>query len=475
MRSDPRIKVLIAEDEPQLGSMLERFLASKGHDVTTRTDGRAALDALKAESFDVALLDIVMPEIDGLEVLRQLREESSPPEVIIITGNGTVETAISAMKLGAYDYLAKPYRMAEIEVLVRRAWEKRQLARENTLLHKRLSRVDDAAEIRTSYAPMLAVLALVERVAKSDSAVLIQGESGTGKELVAKSLHRMSHRAAGPMVDINCAAIPDASLESELFGHEKGAFPGAASRKLGMFELATGGTIFMDQIGELDTRLQGKLLRALDQGTFYRVGGTQKVQTDVRVVAATNEDLARRVEQSTFRDDLYYRINTISVTLPPLRDRVVDIPLLAEHFLRHYGGSTTPKLTPEAVTALQAYSWPGNVRELRNVMERLTLLSSDGVIRAADLPLPAQAPARGAGARADESLADDVRSTESLPSLEQLERRHIESVLRRVAWHQGRAADILGISPKTLYRKMREYGFRRPADASLADLPDARR
>ncbi|MEP6692416.1 MAG: sigma-54 dependent transcriptional regulator [Gemmatimonadaceae bacterium] len=467
MRADsPRIKVLVAEDEPHLGAILEKFLAGKGYDVTTRMDGRAALDALKAESFDVALLDIVMPEMDGLEVLRQVREESSPPEVIIITGNGTVETAISAMKLGAYDYLAKPYRMAEIDVLVQRAWEKRQLSKENTLLQTRLSRLDDNPQILTQYAPMQAVMSLIERVAKSDSAVLIQGESGTGKELAARALHRLSYRSAGPLVDINCAAIPETSLESELFGHERGAFPGAGARKLGLFELAAGGTVFMDQIGQLDSRVQGKLLRALDQGTFYRVGGTQKVQTDVRIVAATNEDLAARVEAGTFRGDLYYRINTISITLPPLRDRAVDIPLLAGYFLRQYGGAHVAIMTPEAMSVLQSYSWPGNVRELRNVIERVTLLVPGGVIRGADLPLARATPPKAAPA---------LRADEPIPSLEQIERKHIESVLRRVAWHQGRAADILGISPKTLYRKIREYGFRRPAETVLAEPPDARR
>ena len=449
MRGDAQIKVLIAEDEANLGALLEKFLVGRGHEVRTFTDGRSALDALRAESFDVALLDIVMPELDGLEVLRQVREDVSPPEVIIITGNGTIETAISAMKLGAYDYLSKPYRMAEIEVLVRRAWEKRQLSLENTLLQSRLARADAVPEVVTQYAPMQAVLALVERVAKSDSAVLVSGESGTGKELVAHALHRLSHRAAGPLVDLNCAAIPDDFLESELFGHERGAFPGAVTRKLGLFELASGGTIFMDEIGALDQRLQGKLLRALELGSFYRVGGTQKVHTDLRVVAASNQDLAQRVADGTFRSDLYYRINTISITLPPLRDRTVDVPLLANHFLSQFGGPTAPALAPDALEAMEAYQWPGNVRELRNVMERAVLLAANGVVRASDLPL-------GGGA------APGGRPGEPMGPLDDVERRHIERVLVHVNWHQGKAAEILGISPKTLYRKIREYGFHRP-------------
>ncbi len=466
--TDPRIRVLIAEDETHLGVLLERFLAARGCEVSLFGDGASALAALKAESFDVALLDIVMPELDGLEVLRQVREEVAPPEVIIITGNGTIETAISAMKMGAYDYLAKPYRMAEIEVLVRRAWEKRRLAQENALLHSRLSRLQESEEIVTSYAPMQAVLSLVDRVARSDSPVLVTGESGTGKELIARRLHRLSHRADGPMVDLNCAAIPEQLLESELFGYERGAFPGAHNRKLGLLELASGGTLLLDEIGELEMRLQGKLLRAIEQGSFFRLGGTQKVQVDVRIVAASKDELPARVQEGTFRDDLLYRINTISITLPPLRERIVDIQPLAEHFLRRLAGSNAPKLTGEAVEALQAYSWPGNVRELRNVMERAVLMHGDGPIRAADLPLS--------------RLAGGVAAAPADPplSLDQMERRHIESVLRRFNWHQGRAADVLGISAKTLYRKMREYNLRRPTDSSrrsgkrTEEVPEAR-
>ncbi len=454
MRDQPRIKVLIAEDEPHLGTILESFLTGRGYQVTTRRDGRAALEALRAESYDVALLDIVMPEMDGLEVLRHVREEPSPPEVIIITGNGTIETAITAIKLGAYDYLAKPYRMAEIDVLVRRAWEKRQLSKENALLQSRLSRVDAVPEVLTQYAPMQAVLSLVERVAKSDSPVLVSGESGTGKELIARALHRLSGRGSNALVDINCAAIAENLLESELFGHEKGAFTGALSRKIGLFEMAAGGTMFMDEIGELDPKLQGKLLRALELGTFFRVGGTQKVEVSVRIVAATNRDMVRAVNEGGFRSDLYYRINTIGITLPPLRERVVDIPLLVAHFLTQYGGSAPPKITEEAMEALQRYRWPGNIRELRNVIERAVLLANGGVIHAHDLPLQAVGPG---------SIGPNGRSASEV-SLAELERRHIEAVLVQTNWHQGRAATVLGISSKTLYRKIREYGFKRPGE-----------
>jgi DNA-binding NtrC family response regulator len=449
--SEAKIKVLVAEDEVQLGQILSTFLGGRGCAVRTVTDGRAALEALRSEAYDVALLDIVMPELDGLEVLKQVRTEADPPEVIIITGNGTIETAISAMKLGAYDYMAKPYRMAEIDVLVRRAWEKRRLARENVLLQSQLQRAGGATEIDTQYAPLQAVLELIARVAPSDSAVLITGESGTGKEIVAHMLHRLSGRP-GPFVDVGCAALSEGMLESELFGHERGAFPGAEERKLGLMELAAGGTLFLDGIAELSPKLQGKLLRALDQLSFYRVGGTQKVEVDVRILAATNRDLAACVAEGTFRDDLFYRVNTIAIELPALRDRAVDIPLLAREFLRQFGKANPPTLTPDAIDLLGRYPWPGNVRELRNVIERAVLLAKGPQIRASDLPLQMPTP----------EPTDRAASAVPAISLAELERRHIEAVLHETSWHQGRAATALGISSKTLYRKIREYGFRRP-------------
>ncbi|HKO16056.1 MAG TPA: sigma-54 dependent transcriptional regulator [Gemmatimonadaceae bacterium] len=450
MIDQSRIRVLVAEDEENLGQILSSFLGGRGHQVATVTDGRAALEALRAEAYDVALLDIVMPELDGLEVLRQVREEPDSPEIIIITGNGTIETAISAMKLGAYDYMSKPYRMAEIDVLVRRAWEKRQLAKENQYLHSRLSRIDAAPEIMTQYAPMRAVLSTIERAAPSDAPVLIVGESGTGKELVARAIHRLSARV-GPLVDLNCATITENMLETELFGHERGAFSGAAVRKAGLVELAANGTLFLDEISGLTGKMQAKLLRALEQGSFFRVGGTQKVEVNVRLVSSTNRDLAASSRDGHFRDDLLYRVNTVTIELPPLRERAVDIPLLAEYFLSRFGGAEPPTLAPDAVSLLQEYPWPGNIRELRNVIERAVLLAHGRVIRAHDLPLNMAttpgAPAAMLGAQL---------------TLEDLERRHIESVLVQTKWHQGRAAEILGISSKTLYRKIREYGFKRP-------------
>jgi DNA-binding NtrC family response regulator len=460
MKEPSHVRILIAEDEEMLGSVLEQFLTGKGHHVTVTRDGRAALDAMRRDEYDVALLDIVMPELDGLEVLRQLSDEPSPPQVIIITGNGTIETAITAIRLGAYDYISKPYRMAEIDVLVRRAWEKKHLADENALLQTRLDRATGAPEIVTRYAPMEAVLALIERVAKSDSPVLITGETGTGKELTARALHRLSGRGHGPMVDVDCSATSETAIESELFGHEKGAFPGVLKRKTGLLELASGGTLFLDEIGELDLRVQGKLLRALETGTYSRIGGTHKLELDVRVVAATKRDLRNDVMDRAFRSDLFFRINTISVTLPPLRDRLVDIPILAQHFLKEFGGATPPMLTDDAVAALEGYAWPGNVRELRNVIERAVLLANGNPIGPHDLPLAPGMAGTAATNGAAHAAPPELDGRQM--SLSDLERRHIESVLKRSNWHQGRAAAQLGISSKTLYRKIREYGFVRP-------------
>lgn len=467
------IRVLIAEDEPNLGMILEQFMAARGFSVTIVRDGRAALERLRAETFDVALLDVVMPEIDGLEVLRQIREEPMPPEVIVITGNGTIETAIAALKLGAYDFLSKPYRMAEIEVLVKRAWEKRMLARDNLHLQSRLRRTTSDPQFLTHYAPLRAVLSLIDRVAPSASTVLITGDSGTGKDLVARLLHARSGHPDGPFVDLNCAALAEALLESELFGVERGAFPGADQRKVGLVELAAGGTLYLDNVGELDLKLQAKLLRALESGSFYRVGGTQKVQVNVRVVASSTRDLSRMVQAGTFREDFLHRINTIRIALPTLRERVVDVPLLATHFLEHFGeqfGQPALQLGADATAVLERYRWPGNVRELRNVMERAVLLASNGLVSALDLPLGVDVggAARPTPAAAMERVREVLTpfpapAVMSGMTLEELERRHIAGVLDQTNWHQGRAADTLGISPKTLYRKIREYGFTRPA------------
>ncbi len=451
--AETSIRVLLAEDEQNLSRILETQLRKRGFDVQVTADGRAAVEALRAQEFDVALVDLVMPEVDGIGVLREAMELDAPPEVVIVTGNGTVETAIAAMKLGAYDYLTKPCRVAELDIVVRRAHEKRRLAMENLRLQTRLSRREEFPEIVTASPAMEALLDLCGKIAGSDSAVLICGESGTGKELVARAVHRLSPRSEGPLTDINCAAIQENLLESELFGHERGAFTGAMTRKLGLFELADGGTLFMDEIAELAPRLQSKLLRALESGEFFRVGGTQKVSTNIRLVAATNRDIEKEVAESNFREDLYYRINTLMIFIPPLRERPEDIPVLARHFLKQHATGDPPILSDDMLQLLSQYSWPGNVRELRNVMERLAILRAGEEIQPQDLPRDLTAGRRSEGGAPHVGHA---------VSLEEMEKAHIEAVLRRESWHQGKAAETLGISPKTLYRKIRIYGLERP-------------
>ena len=453
----PEIRVLLADDEVNFVRLLETQLRQRGLQVAVVHDGREALDRIQSEDFDVAVLDLVMPAMDGIAVLKAVRAMESPPEVIILTGNATVETAVAAMQLGAHHYVTKPCKGAELEIHIRKAYERRRLQRENLALRTQLARREDTdfPEIVTA-GGLEPVLALVQKVAPTENPVLITGESGAGKELIARAIHRLSTRAEGPLIDINCAAIAENLLESELFGHEKGAFTGAMQRKLGMFELADGGTLFMDEIGELAPRLQAKLLRALETGTFFRVGGTRQVSANIRLIAATNRDIARAVEEGAFRQDLYYRISTFTIHVPPLRERPADIPVLARHFLAR-ARPNAPELSDDALDVLKGYEWPGNVRELKNVMERLAVLATGPVVTAADLP-----PDLHRGPVATRGDGPPTRIGDAV-SLDDVEREHIAAVLRRTQWHQGKAAEILGISPKTLYRKIREYGLRRPA------------
>ena len=440
-----RIRVLVADDERNLRELMVRELGRKGHEVDDVGDGEAALARLQEASYDVVVLDMKMPKREGIEVLRELQALAEPPQVIVMTGFQEVSTAVEAMKLGAYDYLTKPTKIEELDIVIRKAAEKGQLVRDNEALRAHAPGGEPASGILTKSAAMQAALRIVDRVAPTDSAVLILGDSGTGKELVARAIHELSHRAQRPFVPIHCGALPREVFESELFGHEKGAFTGAVGTKPGLVELADGGTLFLDEIGEMEPDSQVKVLRALETGTFFRVGGTRPRRVDVRLVAATNRDLAEAMKTGAFRQDLYFRINTIAVKLPPLRERREDIALLATHFVGTTAAYGVKRLSPRVLAALEAYDWPGNVRELLHTIERAVILSKGEEIQPEDLP--------------PEVLGAPAAAASPGGSLEQMERQHIVATLRQVGGHRGKAAALLAIDPKTLYRKIIAYGI----------------
>jgi two-component system, NtrC family, response regulator PilR len=456
-------RILIAEDEANLRLVLQKELERLGYRVQAAPDGEAALRKLEESNVDVLLCDINMPRIDGMEVLRRIYERPNPPEVIMLTGQATVETAVEAMKLGAYDYLTKPYRINELDVRVKQAAEKRRLRVDNTRLREQLARQSGIPEVVSVSEAMGEALRLVERVAPSDASVLITGESGTGKELIAHAIHRLSKRAEASFIDLNCAAFQESLLESELFGYEAGAFSGAKGRKLGLIELADGGTLFLDEVTELPAQLQAKLLRAIETRTFFRVGGVRKVEVNVRIVAATNRNLDSVVEDGSFRADLLYRINGFQIDLVPLRDRPEDIEPLTKYLLSKVSGANTPELDPVALEALRAYNWPGNVRQLKNCLERAVLLSNNGRITVSDLPPEVVRPAPiinpiMISASQPGAPSDGVSVTTSSPaSLREMERQQILAALEQTGWHRGKTAEMLGISASTLYRRLRDY------------------
>jgi DNA-binding NtrC family response regulator len=432
-------RILVLEDDAALSEVLCEELAGLGHSTTparTLAEGSALL---KSAEFDVALLDLILPDGSGVDLLRQIVADELPTEAIVLTGFGEVGTAVEAMKLGAYDYLTKPTRLDELAVLVSRAAEKSRLRREVAALRLRLDRQQEVSGLLTRDPGMKEVLESLSRVALSDLPVLIQGESGTGKDLVARAIHRGSPRADRPFVAINCAAVPENLLESELFGHERGAFTGALDRKPGLLEMADRGVVFLDEIGEVSAAVQAKLLRAIETKEFYRVGGTRQVRADVRVVSATNKDLRAAAEGGGFRQDLYYRLNGVTLRLPPLRERPNDVGLLAHHFLERTG--TRKSLSPRALKTLQSYSWPGNVRELQMVIQRSAWLSASEAIETEDLRL--EAPTQWQSSLLTSGL-----------TLAEMEREYIETVLKMHDGHRGRAARALGIDPKTLYNKL---------------------
>ncbi|HET8577148.1 MAG TPA: sigma-54 dependent transcriptional regulator [Methylomirabilota bacterium] len=440
------IRVLVADDEKNLRELLVRELGRKGHTADGVADGQAVLDRLKGEDVpEVLLLDMKMPRMEGIEVLRALQDLPEVPQVIVMTGFQEVSTAVEAMKLGAYDYLTKPARIEELDILVRKAAEKGRLVRQNVILRAQLGTQGGTGGIITANPKMEEILRLIDRVAPTESSVLILGESGTGKELVARAIHDRSPRAGQAFVPIHCGALPREVLESELFGHEKGAFTGAVGMKPGLIELADGGTLFLDEIGEMEPDSQVKLLRVLETRAFFRVGSTRQRTVDMRLVVATNRDLAEAIKANQFRQDLYYRINTITVSLPPLRERREDIALLAKHCLEQNAAYGLKRLSPSALRALEAYDWPGNVRELEHAIQRAVILAQGEEIVPTELPAELQGgtPAQTSGSG----------------SLEAVERQHIIATLRQVGGHRAKAAALLGIDPKTLYRKIQGYGI----------------
>jgi two-component system, NtrC family, response regulator HydG len=444
-----RCRILLVEDDPEMLALVREHLEGEGHAVVPLGQGVEAIARLRAEAFDMVLTDLRLPDLDGMEVLRVSRETHREIPVILITAFGTIETAIQAIRQGAYDFVTKPFALAEISLLVGKAWEARRLREENRRLREEVAGRYRLHNLLGKSPAMQQVFSLIRQTAPGEVNVLITGESGTGKELVAKALHFNSPRADRPFLPINCAAVPANLLESELFGHVKGAFTGAVGSRRGLFREANGGTLFLDEIADMAPELQAKLLRAIEDRSVRPVGSDQASPLDVRIIAATNQDLAARIRTGQFREDLYYRLAVIPIHLPPLRERKEDIPLLAEQFLSRAiaaAGKAASTLTPETMAALLRHAWPGNVRELENVIERAVTLTSGGPIAPEALLLDgAMAPPTGA------SLAHLPRR----PTLRELSDEYVDLVLQEAGGDKARAAEILGISKRTLYRRDR--------------------
>jgi two-component system, NtrC family, response regulator HydG len=440
--------LLVADDDPGLRESLERTLTREGYRVVLASDGRAALERVQAGGVDLIVTDLRMPGLTGLELLRAAKAIMPDVDVILLTAFGTVEEAVKAMKDGAYDFLTKPFRREQLIKLVDKALERRDLIEQNKALKKQLEDIRAKGQMIGSSPAYRRMLSLVEQIADSSATILIQGESGAGKELVARTIHERSGRRAGPFVAVNCAALPETLLESELFGYEKGAFTGAVGRKEGRFELAGGGTLFLDEVGDLSLVTQPKILRVLQEGEFERLGGTRTIQVDVRIVAATNQDLAEMVKDKRFREDLYYRLNVITVRVPPLRERHEDVRLLAQHYLRVYAAKNGRKLegfSNEALERLESYKWPGNVRELENLIERTVLLARKDRIDAEDLPEEVAGVKR--------PPRDAILELIGTP-LAEIEQRLLDETLRITGGNKTQAAKLLGIDVRTVARKL---------------------
>ncbi|HIE26687.1 TPA: sigma-54-dependent Fis family transcriptional regulator [Candidatus Poribacteria bacterium] len=445
-------KILIVDDDEAHRMMLKANLSKEGYQLSEAGDGLSAVQAVREDFFDLILMDIRMPQKSGIEALKEIKEISPSIPVLLITAYAELQTAIEAVKLGAEDYIQKPIDAEKLKVTVANLLTLNALKQENELLKERLGRTFSPSEIIGKSPKMQELYRNVAMIAPTDATVLIQGESGTGKELIADLIHQNSGRTDGAFVKVNCTVLPDTLLESELFGYERGAFTGAYQRKQGRFELADGGSIFLDEIGDMNPSVQAKLLRVLQEQKFERLGGTKTITVDVRIIAATNKDLEAEVKEGNFRDDLFYRLNVVPITVPPLRERKEDIPLLAEHFLKYYAEKNhrpVKGLLPRTLDLLMRYDWPGNVRELENAMERAVIIARAEQLTPADLPLNIQA------------LADDLQTLETgvIPgrTIKEVERDLIIKTLEQTGGNRTHAAKTLGITRKTLQNKLKEY------------------
>ena len=442
-----KAKILVVDDEAIIRESLRDWLNDAGHQVLTAENGPQALEIMEKDKPSIAIVDLVMPGMDGIELLKKAKEVSPSIEVIIITAYASIPTAIAAIREGAYDYIEKPFSPEKVELLIKKLVEHQRLIEENISLHQKLEKRYRFENIIAKSAKMQQIIELIKVVAKSNATVLITGESGTGKELVARAVHSQSYRKDKPFVPVSCAALPESLLESELFGHEKGAFTGAHAQRKGKFEFANRGTLFLDEIGEMSVNIQVHLLRVLEEKEFTRVGGNELIKVDVRVISATNKDIEKAVASGQFREDLYYRLNVVTIELPPLRERKEDIPLLAQHFLKKFAVENQKEISgfsPEVTDFLLKYQWPGNVRELENTIERAVILAQNSYIEIADL-LQKNSPL--------------VSSALTGRSLREVERNHILNILSETRGNYSEAARILAISRATLYNKAKVYNL----------------